>query len=230
MNATNSPAPNVITHDEVMTMAATLGAQAALGKDTQIKSLLKCLEGGYHGALDLKKNKHGTDRDDATKFAEAYFTAKNGNAIFDAKADNQQKLASTIRTSIKLGATPKFGNGEPIATVNTLMTLWQKAKAGPDRKRLDDAANVFLRYARRQLKQDTLLTDAELRETLFKPAKDEQTVEDILEATRKKLDNLIAGTGAGGLQCKSSNVVSARHAISKELAAIATAKSQGKTV
>ena len=231
MNATPNPSPasNVITHDEVMTLATKLGAEAALGKDTQIKSLLKCLDGAYHGVLDLKKNKHGTEVDDATKFAETYYKARNANAIFDAKADNQQKLASTIRTSIKLGASPKFGNGEPIATVNGLMTTWQKLKTGPERKRLDDAANVFLKFARTQLKQDTLLTDDQCRELCFRAAKEEATVEDILEATKKKLDKLIDGSaGNGSLQCKSQNVVAARHSISKELAAIATARGAGK--
>lgn len=231
MNATQPNSPNVITHQEVMDMASKLGAEAALGKDTQIKSLLKCLEGGYHNVLDLKKNKHGTDCDDATKYAEAYFKGKNANAIFDAKADNQQKLASTIRTSIKLGATPKFGNGEPIATVNNLMTMFQKAKSGPDRKRLDDAANVFLKYARAQLKQDTLLTDDQCRELLFRPIKEEATVEAILEAAKKKLEKLIDGSAGGGsLQCKSPNVINAKHALSQELAAIAKAKVAGKTI
>jgi len=222
---TPTPTTNSITHDEVMTMAATLGAQAALGRDTQIKSLLKCLEGAYHGVLDLKKGKHGPDMDDATKYAEAYWKAKNANTVFDAKADNQQKLASTIRTSIKLGSTPKFGNGEPIATVNNLMTIRQKLMQTTERKRLDDAANTFMKFARAQLKQDTLLTDAELRELCFKPGKEEPTVEAILEATRKKLDKLIDGSaGNGHLQCKTQNVVAARHSISQELAAIAKAK------
>lgn len=220
-------APNVITHDEVMALAATLGADAARGKDTQIKSLLKCMEGSYHGALDLKKNKHGNDRDDASLFAESYWKAKNQNSIFDHKADNHQKLASTVRTSIKLGASPKFGNGEPIATVNSLMTIWQKERAGSQRKWLDDAANVFLKFARTQLKQDTLLTDGELRELCFRPPPEEATVEAILEATRKKLDKLIAGTITGGLQCKSPNVVNARSMLSNELAAIAKAKPKG---
>lgn len=223
-----SPTTNVITLDEVMTMAATLGAQAALGRDTQIKSLLKCLEGAYHGALDLKKSKHGTDVDDAQKYAEGYFKARNANAIFDAKADNQQKLASTIRTSIKLGSTPKFGNGEPIATVNNLMGAWQKLKQGPDRKRLDDAANVFLKYARTQLKRDTLLTDDELKELCFRPGKAEPTVEEIIEATVKKLDKLVDGSaGNGALQCKTPNILNARQALRNELSQIAKSKPKG---
>lgn len=231
MNQPNPSSPaapsvaNVITFDEVMATADLLGGQHGVAKDVQIKSLLKTLEGAYHGVLDLKKNKHGTDCDDATKFAERYFKARNGNVIFDAKDDNQQKLASNIRTAIKLGSTPKYGNGEPIATVNNLMAMRQKLKAGPERKRLDDAANTFLRFARTQLKQDTLLSDDECRELCFKPVKDDTTVEAILEAARKKLDNLIQGkAGKGQLQCKSPNVMSARHALSQELAAIAKAK------
>lgn len=217
--------PNVITYEEVMNAADLLGSQHGLAKDVQIKSLLKTLEGAYHGVIDLQRNKHATDCDDATKFAERYFKARNGNVIFDAKEDNQQKLASTIRTAIKLGSSTKFGNGEPIATVNNLMNIRQKLRVGSDRKRVDDAANTFLKYARVQLKRDVLLSDDELRELCFKSAKAETTVEEFLEGTRKKLDKLIAGTLNGNtLHCKSPHVISARHALSQELAAIAKAK------
>ncbi len=217
--------PNVITHEEIMEVAKQLGADSARGKDTQVKSLLKCIEGAYHGALDLKKNKHGADRDDASLYAEHYWKAGNANAVFNYKDDNQQKLASTIRTSIKLGGSSKFGNGEPIVTVNKLMTTWQKLRAGPERKRLDDAANTLMKYARTQLKRDRVLSDDERREMGFRPGKTEATVEEILEATRKKLDKLINGTLNGGaVQCKSPHIIAARHSLSQELAAIAKAK------
>jgi hypothetical protein len=54
------------------TTVRAAGAEAGKGKDTQIKFLLKAVEGGYHNALDLAGNKHGTDVDDATKLAETY--------------------------------------------------------------------------------------------------------------------------------------------------------------
>src|SRR5258708_39745880 len=98
---------NMLTMQSLMDDAKLLGEQAGKGKDTQIKFLLKAVEGGYHNAVDLAANKHGKDIDDATKLGEIYVTAQQGATVFDAKAPNNRKLVSTIRTSIKLGMWPK---------------------------------------------------------------------------------------------------------------------------
>ena len=83
------PATNAITFADLLVTAAELGAEAGKVKDTQVKFLLKAVEGGYHNAVDLSSNKHGTDVDDATKLAEAYVKSQNATAVFDAKAPNQ---------------------------------------------------------------------------------------------------------------------------------------------
>lgn len=217
---------NTITFADLMQSAAELGADAGKGKDTQIKFLLKTVEGGYHNALDLSTNKHGTDIDDATKLAEAYVKAQQGAIIFDAKAPNQRKLISCLRTGIKLGCWPKGGNGEPLATVNNLMTQRQKLKQIPaEAKKLDDAANTLLKYARAQLKRDGLIPDAELKDFCYKPTAELETAEQILEATVKKLDKLIDGSAASGTaQDNSVEVRDARQALRKRLTAIATAR------
>jgi hypothetical protein len=217
---------NVITFNDLLQCAADLGQQAGAGVDTQVKFLLKSVEGGYHNALDLKPSKHGTDIDDATKLAETYVKARQGAVVFDAKADNQQKLISTIRTSIKLGAWPKGGNGEPLATVNNLMTMRQNLKKIPAQaKQLDDAANTLLKYARTQLKRDTLLSDDELKQLCFKKKADTKTVEELVESAKKALDKLIDGSAAGGTaQCNTQHVVRARHELQQQLADFAKAK------
>src|ERR1017187_5917381 len=124
----DTPKTNAITFDDMMDTAKELGEQAGKGKDTQIKSLLKVLEAGYHNTFDLKANKHGQDVDDATKYAEAYVKAQGSAAVFDAKAMNQRKLISPLRPAIKLGQWPKGGNGEPLATVNNLISMRQKLR------------------------------------------------------------------------------------------------------
>lgn len=217
---------NVITFDDLLQSAAELGAQAGAGADTQVKFLLKAVEGGYHSALDLKPSKHGNGIDDAQKLSEAYFKARTGAVVFDAKADNQQKLISTVRTSIKLGGWPKGGNGEPLATVNNLMTKRQGFKKIPAKaKQLKDAANTLIDYARAQLKRDTLIPDDELDGFCFKKKADQKTVEELVEAARKSLDKLIDGSAASGTaQCNTQHVVRARHELQQQLAAFAKAK------
>jgi len=211
-------------------IATDLGTDAGKGKDTQVKFLLKMVEGGYHNILDLNSNKHGTGVDDATKLAESYVKAQGTAVIFDAKAPNQSKLCSNLRTGIKLGAWPKGGNGEPLATVNSLMTMRQNLKKIPaEAKKLDDAANTLLKYARAQLKTDHLLDDAQLKEFCYKPGKNLQTPEQIIEGMTKQLDNLISGKSAQGTAHDASpEIINARQELRKRLSAIATARGKAK--
>jgi hypothetical protein len=221
-----TPPTNKHTLQQLLDKATELGEQAGRGKDTQIKFLLSCVEGGYHGAVDLVPNKHGTEVDDATKLAEAYTKAQGTATVFDHKAANQRKLISTLRTSIKLGAWPKGGNGEPLQTVDTLIAYRQKLRKDPttDKKKLDDAANTLLRYARAQLKRDTLIEGDELKSFCFKPARDPATAEDRVESIRNSLQSLTKGTG--GVQDNSPKVRQALQALTDRLVEIA--KSKGK--
>lgn len=217
---------NTITFADLLQSATDLGAQAGQGQDTQIKFLLKAVEGGYHNALDLSSNKHGTGVDDATKLAEAYVKARQGAIVFDAKADHQAKLCSTVRTSIKLGAWPKGGNGEPLATVNQLMTIRQNLRKVPAKaKQLKDAANTLMDYARQQLKRDQLIPEAELEAFCYKKKADQKTVEELVESAKKALDKLIDGSAAGGTaQCNTQHTIRARHELQQQLADFAKAR------
>lgn len=219
--ATNTP-----TFQDMLDAAAQLGGEAGKGKDTQVKFLLTTIQGAYHNVLDLNHSKHGTDVDDATKLAETYVKAQQGAVVFDAKAPNQRKLISCVRTGIKLGSWPKGGNGEPIATVNNLLSKRAALRKNPaTAKRLNDAANTLLAYARAQLKLDRLIDDAGLEEFLFKPQGDDATAEEIIASTVKKLDKLISGEASRGTaQCKTAHVVNARDSLRQELADMAKAR------
>lgn len=230
MPPNTSPAQtNKRSLDSLLAVANELGEQAGKGKDTQIKFLLSCLEGGYHGVIDLTASKHGTDVDDATKLAEAYVKAQGTATVFDHKAANQRKLISTLRTSIKLGAWPKGGNGEPLQTVDTLVAHRQKLRRDPttDKKKLDDAANTFLRYARAQLKRDHLIEGDELHSYCFKPVRDPATSEERVEALRNSVKQLVDGKGQ--VQDNSPKVRSAMQALTDRLVEIAKSKGAAGT-
>lgn len=221
--------PNKLDMNTLMSRAKELGEQAGKGSDVQIKFLLSACEGGYHGAVDLTKGKNGNaEIDDAVLLSEAYYKARSGSTMFDAKADNQQKLISTVRTSIKLGQWPKGGQGEPLATVHKLINMFQQARKDPiQRKGLQDAANAFLSYARAQLKADTLIDDDEgLKQFLRKPSREKATAEERVEAVRNALQNLIKGKD--GVQDASAEVRAAAQSLTDRLVKIA--KGKGKSL
>jgi hypothetical protein len=227
---TQAPATNRLTIQNLLQKAIDLGEQAGKVKDTQIKFLLSCLEGGYHNAADLVPNKHGQDIDDATKLAETYVKAQASTAVFDAKAPNQRKLVSTLRTAIKLGQWSKGGVGEPIATVNNLVSHWQKTRRNPALcKKLDDAANTFLKYARAQLKRDDLIEGDELHAFCFKKDSELPTAEKVLEGIKTSLDKLAKGHAAQNTACdNSAEVKDALKAVTKRLDEIAKGRKGGK--
>lgn len=225
--ATPAPQVNTLTLDKLLERATELGEQSGKGKDTQIKFLLSAMEGGYFNAVDMVPNKHGAERDDATRLAEAYVKAQGTATVFDAKSGNQRKLISTLRTSIKLGQWPKGGNGEPLGTVNNLMTERQRLRKDPTQaKKLDDAANTFLRFARQQLKRDTLIDPNEFKTFLFKPNKDVLTAEEVLEGIRNSLTKLSKGTNSHGAQDNSKEVRDALAALNQRMVAIAKSKAK----
>lgn len=223
-------ASNKVTYADIEAAAIQLGATLGAGKDSQIKFLMKALEGSFQGALDMDPNKHGKDIDDATKLTEAYVKAQSGATVFDAKAPNQRKAVSCTRTLVKLGQWPKGGSGEPMATVNNLMTMRQQFRKDPTKaKLLDDAANTLLRYARTQMKQDTLIDASGLTELCFRKQPDPRTAEEILESARKQLIDLVNGKAAGGTaQDATKHVKAAVQSLTDRMKEIATARGAAK--
>lgn len=205
-----TPNTNGVSFDELIATAIALGSTAGQGKDTQVKMLMKLVEGGYHNGVDMNPNKYGAGIDDAIKLAQTYVQAQGSASVFDAKAMNQRKLISCFRSAIRLGQWPKGGLGEPLATMNKLMTMRQKLKQNPQTaKTLDDAANTLLTYARAQVRRDTLIEDAELQTFCVRKSGELKTPMEILEATRKNLLNLKHGKAANGTARDDSSEVQA---------------------
>lgn len=217
---------NVPTFESLLAKATALGEDAGKGKDTQIKFDLVVIEAAYLGGLSLDPHKHGKERRDGVVLAEAYVRAQQGAVVFDAKADKSRKLISNIDKCIKLGSNPKWGPNQPLQTVNDLVAYRQGLRKDPAQsKKLDDAHNMLMRYATAQLKSDTLIDGDQLKTFAFKKDPNEVSVEEVLEAIRKKAQNLQAGKIAhcnGALN--TPEVQSIIHACTKGLTAIAKAR------
>jgi hypothetical protein len=224
MSSSTTDTPNVgrntLSLDDMLVIASDLGKVEAQGKDGQSKFMLKVAEAAFVGAIDVQENKHATGVDDATKLTEAYVKARNSTSIFDAKAANQRVACSKTRLLIRLGMWPKGGPGEPLSTLNDLMTCWQKLRKSPEAKKLLDAANVIQKYARMQLKRDLAMGDDELKALCYKPEPEAMTEADLLENERKKLSKARTKNLVDEATAKAIEAV-----CTKRLKAIATAAS-----
>lgn len=231
MTAQQTTPKNSLTFDDMRNIARDLGKQSGTAKDTQIRFLMKVVEASFFGSIDTTKNKHGANIDDSTVLAEDYYKAQTGSTMFDAKAGNQRKLASITRACVHLGMWPKGGPSEPLATANKLIfDIRAKERAKPGNvNKLDDAANTLLKYAREQVKRDSLVSDAELQAFCFKKNQSLQTPEQILKDAHKKLSLLIAGKSAHNTaHDDSEHVKKAREEIGTRLKEIAEARQAAK--
>jgi hypothetical protein len=210
--------------DEVLRSAEALGEQAGLGRDVQVKFDLKVFEAAYTGALSLTRDKNGID--DAVRLAEAYFRGRNKSVIFDHTEPKQRKLAATVRTMIKLGSCPKWGHNEPMHTMNALLTLRQSLRKVANKgRRLDDAHNTLMRFAREQLKRDTAIPTDELEAFCFRPESEPRTAVDWLRAVCTQASALRIGKLSNCSDVDNSPEVNAIiAACNKRLADIASGK------
>jgi hypothetical protein len=223
---TPTPGGNALTLATMLTIAGELGAQEALGKDGQVKFDLKVAEAAFVGAIDLAKDKHGQGIDDATQLAAAYVKGRNSSVIFDHKEPKQRKLVSNVRTMVKLGSSPKYGVGEPMATLNALMTTRQNLRRTANKGvKLDDAHNTLMRFAREQLKRDTLYAGDELKQFCFKAESDPRSGKEVLQAIQRMATNLKNGKVSNCPDLDNSPEVNAIiNACNKRLSAIAKAE------
>lgn len=214
----NSGATNPFA--DMLTKAAELGTAAGKGKNTQIQFHLMVLDAAYNGTIDLTTNKHGPDRDDALILSEAYVRAQNTATIFDPKAPNQRKATSLVRTCIKLGHyRPIKGNhapGEPVRSVNALMSEWRtarnKAAQNPKHsKKLQDATNTLMSFARAQLKDDRLIPESKFPDFIYRKDRDLPDAAELLARSRDALEALIKGTAAESTARDDSDEVKNAH-------------------
>ena len=215
---------NQITMDDLLVIARESGEAEARGQDSLPQFLLKVTEASFVGAIDITANKYGPGIDDATKLTAERVKARTHSNVFDRKALNQRVACNRTRTMTKLGMFTKGGPGEPLSTLNKLLTLRDKAsKTAITQKRVIDAANAMINYARAQVRADHVLGDAELEQFFLKPDHDKPSEEQFLDATRKRLQAAKVGKGLNGA-IDTDTADKAISAITKRLKAIAVAK------
>lgn len=191
-------------------IATDLGTQAGKGKDTRVKFFIAIVDAGYGGVIDLNANKHGPERDDSSVLMEAYTKAQGSATVFDTKAPNIRKEVACARTCVKLGQWPKGGTGEPVATMNNLLTIRNNLKKDPAQaKKLDDAANTLLKYARAQIRRDTLLDADELTELCYKRENNMKTALQYLQQQRDNLEKLYLGKAVNSTACDNDPMIEA---------------------
>lgn len=182
---------NVPTFEEMLQIVNDLGTSHAEGKDTQVKYDLKVASWASTGAIDLLPNKHGHGISDAVKLAMGYVRAHNSRVIFDLKAPNEKRVTSNTKKLIKVMRQDKWGNDQPLGTMNDLVTARQNLKkAGHP---VIDAHNAIMKWATAQLKTDKLIKGDELKEFALKQDPEPSTAEDVLDAVRKTVMKLRAG-------------------------------------
>ncbi len=221
---TSPPAKsNAMTLAELLLVASEYGGIDAKTKDGQVQFDIRVMEASAAGSIDFTPDKHGPGKDDSVMLAEAWVKGRNAEVIFDHKAPNQRKLASTIRLFGKLGASPKYGVGQPMGNVNQLIMVRQNLRKTPTKgRKLDDAHNTLVSYARAQLKKDTLITGEALKEFCFKVERDPATPEDAVKSIQKTAVKVKEGKiGLGDTSPELSTII---NACNKLLTAYARAK------
>ncbi len=220
------PGSNSKSFEAVLQEFEELGTFEAKGKDGQVKADLSAAEAAFMSSVDLTKDKHGPGIDDSVKMAERYVKGRNAAIIFDHKAPKQRKLASNIRTMVKLGGSTKYGVGQPMQNINDLVTIRQNLRKNPAKgQKLDDAHNMLMRYARAQGKRDTLITGDELKQFCFKAEHDPTTGEGVLRTVQKTLVRLRDGKLANCADVdNSAEVATMINAVNRRLTALAKAK------
>lgn len=222
-------ASNQLTFADMEKVAVQLGEEAGKGNDTRVKFQMKLVEAAFYNAVNLEPDKHGKDKDDATVLTEAYVKARSGASYFDTKAPNQRKEISVTRSMIKLGQWPNGGPGEPLQSMNNLITDWAKLRQKPENKgRLDDASNTLTKFSRVQTKRDSVLTQAELHDLCFKRPPSERTVEQRLEGVRKELMKIEKLDPSGHIKAAQNEITKRLKAIATEKGVTAKAKADAK--
>ena len=180
---------NALSLADMEIIATEIGELHGKAEDGQIRFLVKCVEAAHVGAVDTQKNKHGDGIDDATKLTAAYVKGRTGASVFNHKAPNHRKTCSTTRCALILGQFTKGGPSEPLTSTNKFLTVWRELRA--KNVAIFDAANAFLKYARLQVKRNSMITEAEMRNIIMKPAAAHVTEEQWLENLRKSAEKAI---------------------------------------
>lgn len=218
--------PDVADLEKQITM---LGEQYGFGKDAQIKFALILAEGAFHGKFDRTPDKHGKGVDDAAKLFSLYMKSAASKVTFDTKPPSVRKGTSCARKCIELGGLTKFG-GAIMTAVNDFVDERQTLRKKPENQgKLDDMMNAFLRWARVQVKADTILTASERQQFMFKRVPELPDAADILTSIRKSATALLQGKAANNTVLDDSSQVKAIiGACTSRLTEIANEKNKAK--
>lgn len=186
----------------------TLGETVGKAADARVKFLIASADAAYQQQVDLKPNKHGTDRDDAAVCLEGYREGRTKAVVFDVKDPNISKEISCVRAMIKFGGMTKFGPGQPVGTMNDFLSAYAKARRNPaDASRMVDASNALLSFARAHQRRDNVMSDAEMAEYFYqKPILHKNSLQ-YLQTQRKNLQNLFEGKAVNGNACDNDPLI-----------------------
>lgn len=215
--------------DDALKAIEALGADEGKGRDGWAKFLMLTTELAHDGVVDLTDNKHGGTKDDSMVLTERYIKGRTGASVHDHKAGNVKKAVSCTRTMVKVGCKTGLGTGEPLASMNNLVTIRNKLKV-KESKRLDDLPNTLLRWARKQIKANTAFDTQELTDLCYRKQQDLKNAEEVLDAIRKSINNLYNGKASQGTARDSSPFIKTMlDAANARMREIANAK-RGATV
>lgn len=187
----------------------TLGTQAGQGRDSQVRFHMLLVDKAHGRLLDNAPDKHGNSRDDASVLTEAYYKAQGSNTHFDPRSiKGHAKAVACARKCIEVGGMHALGQGEPVRSMNALMNFYKKNRANKETsKRLDDATNTLLRWARAQTKSVLVFDDDELEQFCFRKTREIANADEVRRKIRKDLQALFTGMAAGGTACDNSQLV-----------------------
>lgn len=221
MNTQPVATANTPSVEDYLAQMEKFGEDTAKGGSTQIMSALLMIEGAYHGKFDLQPNKHGTGIDDAEMLAKRFSVGFSKHSTFNAKSKSHGKLKSNGRKCIRVGTSPQWGVGQPLANVNDFVDGWRALRKA-NTKGLEDCYNALMKYLTVQLKDPQLITGNALSKFYYKNLREEPTALELIQKYAKELHKLTIGKAPGCKEIDSSpEVKAAIAALNKRATAIA---------
>lgn len=208
-NATNIPAHGVndTRLSDLKKMVTKFGGEAALGKDAMPKLAMATIRAAADDVITA---------DDAGDLYALYVKAENSKLIHEQAKGSQKVQVSKLRQIISMGLMRTI---DPVAVLQTAYDVREELKA-ESATGVKPAYAFYVDVAREQLKQETQLDRAEIRELAFRGGPAERTVQQELEAIAKKLEGLISGENRQGLKDDSQAVIDAYDAIKTRIATL----------
>lgn len=207
--------------DRFFQRCVELGEQEGQGANTAGQFALEVFQQAFEGILGLD-TKRGSKDDDAVKVFDRRMEGLHAKSLFPMKDRSRAVRYAQTRSLIRLGNWPHGGSEEPLNTVqNVFVPLWEQ-EAKNNRKACFDMVESLVRYARKQVNLQQLVTSKdELRSFILKPAPAHRTLVDFLQAKADELTNLIKGkAGKNTLMDNDDLIVEARDAILERVASL----------